>query len=159
MGVIAETVRTWPGALRSAHPQTSFAAVGPNAKHITDGHAWECRLGEQSPLARLEELKAKVLLLGVGFARCTSFHLAQYRIPMPMESNSFAVMTEKGREWKTVQDTDIPDDAFTELGADFEQANTVLRGKVGSAETRLFEISDAVAYAQKWLLEHRASAN
>ncbi|MEV5899524.1 AAC(3) family N-acetyltransferase, partial [Streptomyces sp. NPDC052127] len=31
VGVIPETVRTWPGALRSAHPQTSFAALGARA--------------------------------------------------------------------------------------------------------------------------------
>ncbi|MGB8942869.1 MAG: AAC(3) family N-acetyltransferase, partial [Streptomyces sp.] len=62
MGVIPEAVRTWPGALRSAHPQTSFAAVGPRAPALLEGHALDCRLGERSPLARLEESGARVLL-------------------------------------------------------------------------------------------------
>jgi aminoglycoside 3-N-acetyltransferase len=31
MGAVAEQVRLWPGALRSGHPQTSFAADGPSA--------------------------------------------------------------------------------------------------------------------------------
>src|SRR5512139_282123 len=62
MGAIAECVRTWPGARRSGHPQTSFAAVGPTASFVTDGHELESPLGEQSPLARLEDLDARVLL-------------------------------------------------------------------------------------------------
>lgn len=51
VGVIPETVRTWPGALRSAHPETSFAALGPRAAAIVDGHAPDCRLGWGSPHA------------------------------------------------------------------------------------------------------------
>ncbi|MGW7003347.1 aminoglycoside N(3)-acetyltransferase [Streptomyces sp. NPDC054933] len=155
VGVIPETVRNWPSALRSAHPQTSFAAVGPRAAEIVDGHALDCRLGERSPLARLEEVGARILLLGVGFESCTAFHLAEYRVPAPQVDNSFAVMTPQGRRWCTVRDTSITEDRFDDLGAAFERECPVVRGRVGAAEARLFSLADAVAYAEIWLAEHR----
>ncbi|MEU9314821.1 AAC(3) family N-acetyltransferase [Streptomyces sp. NPDC048295] len=155
VGVIPETVRNWPGAVRSCHPQTSFAAVGPRAAAIVDGHALDCRLGEHSPLARLEAAGARVLLLGAGFDSCTAFHLAEYRISSPQEDNSFAVMTPQGREWATVRDVSISSDRFDELGAAFEKEHPVVRGAVGGAEARLFDLADAVAHAEGWLPEHR----
>src|SRR6266566_5988369 len=53
MGAFAEHVRTTPGALRSGHPQTSFAALGPGAADCTAGHQMTCHLGQQSPLGWL----------------------------------------------------------------------------------------------------------
>ncbi|MCX5112707.1 AAC(3) family N-acetyltransferase [Streptomyces sp. NBC_00378] len=155
VGIIPETVRSWPGALRSCHPQTSFAAVGPRAPAIVDAHALDCRLGEHSPLARLEEAGARVLLLGAGFDSCTAFHLAEYRVPSPRVDNSFAVMTPQGRAWATVRDTSFTSDRFDELGAAFEKERPVVRGTVGGAEARLFGLAEAVAYAEGWLPEHR----
>lgn len=158
VGVIPETLRNWPGALRSSHPQTSFAAVGARAAGIVDGHALDSRLGERSPLARLEEAHARVLLLGAGFGSCTAFHLAEYRAPGPQVRNSFAVMTPQGRSWSTVTDTSISDERFDDLGAAFEEERPVTRGTVGGAETRLFALTDAVAYAVDWIREHRPRA-
>ncbi|WP_329340500.1 AAC(3) family N-acetyltransferase [Streptomyces sp. NBC_00663] len=151
VGVLPETVRTWPGALRSAHPQTSFAALGARAREVIDGHATDCRLGERSPLARLEALHARVLLLGAGYDACTTFHLAEYRIPSPR--------VKVGRPgpagWETVTEVSITSDRFDELGHDFERDRPVVRGTVGAADARLFPVADAVAYAQRWLALHR----
>ncbi|KAL6924136.1 hypothetical protein FSST1_001410 [Fusarium sambucinum] len=155
MGVLAETVRNWPGAMRSSHPQTSFSAVGANATLITEGHALDCMFGERSPLARLEELGAKILLLGVDFDKCTCFHLAEYRIGPQTFDNSFAASVNGAREWTTVSDVAINDDDFLELGNEFLKGSDVMRGHIGAASCYLFSLKKAVQFAQKWMALHR----
>ncbi|CEI39790.1 hypothetical protein FVEN_g2071 [Fusarium venenatum] len=155
MGVLAETVRNWPGAMRSSHPQTSFSAVGANATFITEVHLLDCMLGERSPLARLEELDAKVLLLGVDFDKCTCFHLAEYRIGPQTSDNSFAASVNGVREWVTVSDVAINDDDFLELGKEFLREGDVMRGHIGAASCYLFSLKKAVKFAQKWMASHR----
>jgi aminoglycoside 3-N-acetyltransferase len=157
MGAISERVRTWPGAVRSEHPQTSFAAIGALAADIVDDHALESQLGERSPLARLEEVGARILLLGVGFDRCTAFHLGEYRVPFPPSRQiGCAVMGPWGRQWITYTAVDLDDADFAELGDSFEaQTAAVTIGRVGSATSRLLSLPEAVEFATKWFLGRR----
>lgn len=159
MGALAETVRLAPGALRSSHPQTSFAALGPAAAALLAGHRQDCHLGEGSPLARLYETDAQVLLLGTGFDRCTAFHLAEYRCPAPPRRLYRCVVTsEAGRRWWEYEDVALDDSDFAALGDDFVRAcpGSVSTGRVGAARSHLFPLRTAVDFATGWLAGRRA---
>jgi aminoglycoside 3-N-acetyltransferase len=154
MGVIAEQVRNWPRACRSTHPHVSFAAVGAGAKAIVSEHPLTCHLGEHSPLRRLEERDARVLLLGVGWQRCTAFHLAEYRQPSPPRREySCVLLTGFGRQWAHFDDVALDQSDFQHLGEAFETSHVagsgrLAVGKVGQAVARLFPIRDAVGWAE-----------
>jgi aminoglycoside 3-N-acetyltransferase len=161
MGIIAETVRTWPGAVRSPHPQTSFVAVGARAAELTARHPITSELGEESPLAALEAADGQALLLGVGYARCTAFHLAEYRQPeVDRRPNACVVATPDGPHWVTYQAAVLSDAPFTRIGEEFAAAapGNVRTGAVGAATARLLPVRSAVAYATAWLTRQRATS-
>lgn len=151
MGRIVEVFRTWSGVLRSSHPTVSFAAWGQKAKAIIENHSLDNSLGEQSPLARLYDLNAWVLLLGVNYDCSTCFHLAEYRAGKAEKVQRGAPMIEAGqRIWKIYEDIDFNSDCFAKLGQDFEREGHVIIANVGSAQARLFPIRSAVDFAINW---------
>ena len=161
MGQIVEVFRRWPGNERSRHPTISFAAWGPDSEFVTEGHTYEEEAGDGSPLGRVYDLDGKVLLLGVGYDRNTSFHLAEYRVPGYPRRKRLLPTPERGRSvWREFDDTDeMSQEWLLELGGAFESARDVTVGTVGSAEARLFSQRHAVDFAIGWLKEkHRGSA-
>jgi aminoglycoside 3-N-acetyltransferase len=157
MGVLAETVRTWPGTRRSHHPHVSFAALGPRAADITDDHRVDDALGEHSPLGAINRLDGKVLLLGVGHDSNTSLHLAEWRQPSPPRGpRGGAVRRADGSsEWVTWTDVIEDESDFAALGADFEATGAVRVGPVGNATTRLMDQRALVDFGTAWIAKHR----
>lgn len=157
MGQVAEQVRTTPGAIRSCHPQSSFAAIGPMAHEMTGGHAPDCHLGESSPLARLYETGAWILLLGVGYDACSAFHLAEYRYtPDPPRRAYRCVVTVDGRAtWWEYHDVVLDDRDLVGIGTDLDATGHVLKGRVAEADCRLMPLVPAVDFATAWLRRHR----
>ncbi|MEV6996501.1 AAC(3) family N-acetyltransferase [Streptomyces sp. NPDC093982] len=163
MGRLAEAVRCAEGRVRSAHPQTSFAAVGARAGELLAVHDENCHLGERSPLGRLYAAGAQVLLLGVGFEVCSAFHLGEYRVPEPpRRTYRCVVRRDGGHRWIEYEDVDLDDSDFGALGADFEKADAarpdpvVRGGSVGATHARLFPLGAAVDFATVWLAGKRS---
>ena len=155
MGAISEHFRTLPGVVRADHPLYSFAAWGRDSAEIAGTQRMAMSLGEGSALDHLYRRDGKVLLLGVGFIRCTTFHHAEYSVGATLTNHPLAPIPNAARDqndWRPTKEICfIDDDTITRLGASFESEKSVTVGTVGSAEARLFSVRDAVDYGVEWL--------
>ncbi|CAM3621875.1 MULTISPECIES: aminoglycoside N(3)-acetyltransferase [Saccharibacillus] len=160
MGAVPETFRKQRGTRRSGHPHVSFAARGPQAAAITDRHPLAYGLGEESPLGRLYELDAFVLMLGTGYDKNTSFHLGEYRADYRGKKElrpTAKVQGADGPEWVKFSDINFDSSDFERIGVDFEaeKGAEIRRGRIGRAECRLVRQRSLVDYAARWLELYR----
>jgi aminoglycoside 3-N-acetyltransferase len=153
MGAVSDCFRHVDGVRRSKHPLDSFAAYGPNRDAIVDDHQLAFGLGEGSPLARLYELDAHVLLLGVGHGNNTSLHLGEYRADYPDKRwivQHGPVLVDGARQWIGWDDL-FPDDSdFEALGVDFAATGDEVIGPVASGSARLMSQRSVVDFATEW---------
>ena len=162
MGVISETFRKQNGVLRSVHPHVSFCALGAHAEEITDNHSLAFGMGEESPLASIYDLGGYVLLLGVGYDRNSSLHLAEYRATYPTKrivQEGAPICTSGVRTWTTFENVDLDASDFEHIGDDFmnsDAGNVIHHGRVGLADCQLMPQREIVDFAVDWIEVYRA---
>lgn len=158
MGAVEEMFRQWPGSVRSDHPARSICAWGKNAAYLTQNHDLSDIFGESSPLAKLYALNGKVLLLGTGYNKNTSMHLADVRAEYAgkhMCIEHSAIWENGKRVWKAYETLFVDGEDFEQIGADFEKEHAVRMTQIGNAAVRLMRQRELVDYAVTWMEKKR----
>lgn len=158
MGRIVDCFRRHPQSVRSTHPLVSFAANGATAAAIVGEHPLTPSLGDMSPLGRLYDQRAKVLLIGAGHASNTSLHLAEYRATWPtkqMERQAVALLSDGERIWHEFEDVELDVEDFAQIGEAFAATGAERSGPVGQATARLCDQRELVDFAVEWMETNR----
>lgn len=160
--VLTEYLRTSPGAQRSSHPDSSFAAVGENATEITRSHPLQYGMGPGSPLATLCTLRGKVLLLGAPLSSVTLLHHAEHLAQVPGKEvvhYKMPILQHGTKTWVDIEEFATtgclrwrgPTDLFETIVREYIQGGHGSIGRVGEAPSYLFDADDLVGFAVDWI--------
>jgi aminoglycoside 3-N-acetyltransferase len=165
-GVLAEYLRTWPGARRSAHPDSSFAAVGAKADELTRDHPLQYGMGPGSPLAKLCEAEGKVVLLGSPLSNVTLLHHAEHLAEVLNKGivRYWAPILRDGEKtWVEIEEFNTggqgtlpwfgPTDMFEAIVRGYLQEGRGRVGHVGAAQSYLLDAAGLTEYAVGWIEE------
>ncbi len=170
-GRIPERVRTWPGALRSSHPEASVAAIGARAAWIIGEHPDDDGYGARSPFARVVEADGQVLMLGAPLDTVTLLHHAEaiaqvaekrtvtYRVTLAgdgglRERTYTDIDTSRGAyPYETLE---LGEDEFAVIAREALAAGIGVRGTVGDGASHLFPARSLTAFAVAWMEERFA---
>jgi aminoglycoside 3-N-acetyltransferase len=167
-GRLAERIRTWPGACRSANPGAGIAAVGADAAALTADHRLDDGFGDGTPYGRLVEAGGQVVLLGAPLRTISLLHHAEAIARAPKRWTTYSVPL-GGPEWTTIRELDVwngaypyadvlPRDAapLAVIAAAALCAGVGRRATVGSATSYVFPAAELTSFAVTWLEERFA---
>jgi len=163
-GVLGEYLRTWPGAERSRHPDSSFVAVGTRSGELIADHPFQYGMGPGSPLEKLCQARGKVVLLGSPLANVTLLHHAEHLADVPEKQvvRYWAPILRDGvKTWGQIEEFSTegclpwygPTDMFEAILRDHVQDGHGALAHVGAAQSYVFDAADLVEYAVAWIEE------
>ncbi|UGQ45522.1 aminoglycoside 3-N-acetyltransferase [Massilia endophytica] len=171
-GALNEFIRTYPGARRSAHPDSSMVAIGRDAEWLVWPHEMGSAYGPGSPIERFLKLGGKVLSIGAGEDAVTVLHFAEALADIPGKRRvtySMPLLHSGTREWISASDWDsngILDeyaveekpDAVERIARDYLALGVHKEGLVGRARTRLIDANAIVGFGIAWLEQRHRRA-
>jgi aminoglycoside 3-N-acetyltransferase len=152
-GHIPETMRAWPGAVRSWHPTHSVVAIGAGAEELCAGHHLVGGLALDSPLGRLASQGGYVLFLGVGHVANSTVHVGEAHLPVPYLDVPFkpalpreATVLVDGREIPVpIVNPPGCSRAFGAIEHPLRMRGAIRDGRVGRALSQLVRGQDVIA--------------
>jgi aminoglycoside 3-N-acetyltransferase len=161
-GILHETLRNWPGAIRSDHPDAGVVAIGPLAQWITTGHSFHYGYGPQSPFAKIVEAQGRVVLIGAPLDTITLLHHAEHIADLPgkrIHKYRRKMPGHNGPVWIEFEEFDtrepvcpyLPEDCFEQIARAALGSGCGTQGRVGAATAYVFEAPLLVRFAVDWL--------
>ena len=164
-GVLAETIRGHPHAIRSVNPGASMAAIGAQAEWLCGDHPLNYGYGPGSPLEKLVQLNGKVLLLGSNLDHVTLLHFAEYIAPLSgkrvvhrefqlrgSDATPKTITVEEFDTSKPVLNT-MPEKLFEQITLSFIANRAIHPGLVGAAHSYLLPAKELVEFAVDTLVK------
>ena len=158
MGAITEAARTHPRALRSAAYRHSFAAIGRHAEVIAGVDPSLSVFDLRSSFGVMLALNTQILMLGMTYASCTSFHFAEwlcevpYRRVIPLDVKvrraDGTVVPQAVTDYQPHSYTGTRRPDFNRMGRMLEERRLVGIAAVGNAVARRFAMRDLIDLAQ-----------
>lgn len=158
-GVLHETMRTWPGAVRSDHPDAGVVAIGPRAEWIVAPHPFFYGYGEGTPFERVIEGGGKVAMLGAPLDTITLLHYAEHKARIPGKRVVRYRRELAGVGWVDFEEFDtadpvtdvLPFDCFEQIGRDFLATGRGAQGPFGTGTGYVFDAAELVEFGIGWL--------
>ncbi|MGI8746721.1 MAG: aminoglycoside 3-N-acetyltransferase [Bryobacteraceae bacterium] len=161
-GVLHETLRNWPGALRSDHPDAGVVAIGPLADWMTNDHPFQYGYGDGSPFDKFLQANGRVLMLGAPLDTITLLHYAEHKAQIPKKRirryrRLMPGVSEPAWIWFEEFDTAEPvngvlhSNCFESIALDYLATGHGSQGTIGSAASVLFDGPDLVKFGIEWI--------
>ena len=160
MGIISETVRRHPRAIRSTGFRHSFSAIGPRAEVITQVDPALSVFDLRSSFGVMLALDTQVVLAGMTYHASTSHHFAEWFCDVPYRRTIPLNVRVRRPDGSIVRQDMLdyqpqPGEAcayrhpdFNRLGRMLEEQGSVGITAIGNAAVRRFAMRDLIDLAQ-----------